>query len=299
MIMQKVGRSVARTVCHGYPLKSGSGTIANTRYFRRLTADADPHVIARLRSGSYVYAQLDDYVGRAAFFFGDLDPKVTWICDRILRPGDLVIDVGANIGIVTMQAAGLVGPTGHVHAVEPQRDLAAQISASAELNGYGNITVHELGLSDAPGEMTLTVPTDNCGAASVVGGHVDGRAVTIRLERAGEFLRAIGAQDARLMKLDVEGHEAAVLAGAEEVLASAGPDVILFEEFREPPLQQRSLQLVQAAGYQVFAIPKGKLRLRLRPIEQSPPGAHDFLAVRRGERGDEVLRRLQINRAAS
>ena len=294
MTMQELGRSVACTMGHRYPLKSGSGTIANTRWFRRLAANGDPGVVARLRGGSYVHARLDDYVGRAAFFFGDLDPKVTWICDRVLRPGDVVVDVGANIGIVTMHAARLVAPSGHVHAVEPQHDLACQIGDSAALNGYENITVHEIGLSDAPGNVMLTVPADNGGAASLVSGRVDGRALTVRVERTSEFLCAIGAQQARLLKLDVEGHEAAVLAGAAEVLATAGPEVILFEEHREPVREQRSPQLLQAAGYRIFAIPKDKLRLRLRPIEHSSRPAHDFVAIRRGERGDEVLRRLRV-----
>lgn len=299
MTMRQVSRSLMCRMCHCYPLKSGSGTIANTRWFRRLAGDHDSSVVARLRSGGCVHAQLDDYVGRAAFFFGDLDPKVRWICDRVLRPGDLVVDVGANIGIVTMQAAGLIGPSGHVHAVEPQRDLASQIRASAALNRYQNITVHEFGLSDAPGEMTLTVPTENCGAASVVSGQVEGRDLKVRVERTSDFLCAIGAQDARLLKIDVEGYEAAVLAGAGDILPTAGPDVILFEEYRDPAQEPRSLKLVQAAGYHVFAIPKDKLRLRLRPIEQLPRAARDFVAVRRGERGDEVLRRLGVGGATS
>jgi FkbM family methyltransferase len=299
MTMQQLGRSAACAMGHRYPLKSGSGTIANTRWFRRLAANGDPGVVARLRGGSYVHARLDDYVGRAVFFFGDLDPKVTWICDRILRPGDLVVDVGANIGIVTMHAAGLVGPGGHVHAVEPQRDLASRIGDSAALNGYGNITVHEVGLSDASGDVTLTVPADNGGAASLVSGRVDGCAQTVRVERTSDFLCAIGAQQARLLKLDVEGHEAAVLDGAAEVLERDGPEVILFEEHRQPAREQPSLQVVQAVGYRVFAIPKDKLRLRLRPLHQSCRGAHDFVAIRRGERGDEVLRRLRVGGASS
>ena len=297
--MQRVGRGVARALGHRYPLKSGAGTIANTQWFRRLAADDDPNVVARLRSGSYVHARLDDYIGRAAFFFGDLDPKVTWICDRVLRPGDLVVDVGANIGIVTLHAAELVGSSGHVHAVEPQRDLAAQIDASAALNGYDNITVHEFGLSDTSGEMALAIPNDNNGEASFVPGQeAEGRVEAVRVERTGDFLYAIGAQDARLMKIDVEGHESAVLAGAADFVSSVGPDVILLEveEFRAPVLlEQPSIQLLRDAGYRVFAItPRAKLRVRLCPIEQSPPGANDFVAVRRGERGDEVLRRLGV-----
>lgn len=92
---------------------------------------------------------------------------------------------------------------------------------------------------------------------------------TVRVVRTADFVSAIGGQHARLMKLDVEGHESAVLAGAAEFLTRAGPDVILFEEHRVPALDQPSVQLVRAARHRAFAIPRAKLRLRLRPIEHS------------------------------
>ncbi len=289
--IRRGARQVARTVCHGYPLMSGMGRIANSAPFRYLAEEQETEVVADLRGGGKVRARLDDFVGRSVFFFGDLDPKVRWICKRILRPGDVVVDVGANIGMVTMMAARLVGATGHVYAVEPQVDLAEQVALSARLNGYRNVSVHAIALSDTSGQMTLVVPIDNAGAASLVGGQ-SGRTATVNVERTDAFLRSIGVGDVRLLKIDVEGHEAAVIAGATSALQASGPDVVLFEEHGSPAHLQASVRLIQDFGYEVFAIPRAKFRLRLTAVTDSPY-AHDFVAVRRDSRGRQALRDLR------
>jgi FkbM family methyltransferase len=292
-MLKRSGRGVARRVCHAYPLMSGMGLIANTAPFRFLADGPDPDVVARLRGGGIMHARLDDFVGRSVFYFGDLDPKIRWVCKRVLRPGDVVIDVGANIGMITLAAARLVGPTGSVHAVEPQDDLAQRIRRSAALNRYGHVTVHSMALSNTTGTMTLTIPADNAGEASLEPGLVDGRRATVRVERTDEFLRSTGGGNVRLLKLDVEGHEAAVLEGAGSALAENGPDVILFEELGLPAGAQASVRLLRDAGYRVLAIPRAKVRLRLVPVSRAGD-AHDFVALRSSAGGDDALGRLRI-----
>ena len=277
-------------MCHAYPLMSGAGLIANSTPLRYLSEAEHPEVVARLRGGGLIHARLDDFVGRSVAYFGDLDPKLRWVCKQVLRPGDVVIDVGANIGIVTLMAARLVGPAGQVHAVEPQTRLAAQIAASAALNRYANVTVHPIGLSDRAGTMTLTVPVDNAGAATLEG-SVDGRSEIVRVDRTEDFLRAVSESPPRLLKLDVEGHEAAVIAGASAEFWAHGPDVIVLEELGKPSQDQLSIRTLEECGYWVMAIPKARLRTTLVPLAATAE-AHDFVAVRRGRAGIDTLRRL-------
>src|SRR5439155_22518055 len=132
---------LARHVCQCYPFFSGCGTLANRPFLRRLTP-AGAVVTTTLRDGSRIRVRPGDYIGRALYFFGDFDPKLRWVFDRLLRPGDVVFDVGANFGAMTLFAARRVGPGGAVHAFEPQPDLAALVRESAALNGYGNVRVH-------------------------------------------------------------------------------------------------------------------------------------------------------------
>ena len=83
-----------------YPLYSGGIRFANHALVRRLGGTSDELVWARVKGGE-VLAGLNDLVGRTAFYTGDLDRKISWVCGRIARPGDTVLDIGANIGIVT------------------------------------------------------------------------------------------------------------------------------------------------------------------------------------------------------
>ena len=122
-----LGRRVLSQVLRRYPLKSGLGTIAELPIVRRLTDDAgasDRAVVVRARGGLRLLVKPDDYNGRVLALFGEYDPKVSWVVDRIIEPGHMVLDVGANLGVVTMRCAARLHGKGAVHAVEPQHDLA-------------------------------------------------------------------------------------------------------------------------------------------------------------------------------
>jgi FkbM family methyltransferase len=283
-------------IFRAYPLKSGSGTIANKPAMRWLMGAWSDEVTAKVGRGSRLLVRSDDYVGRAVILFGDLDPKVSWVVDRLLRPGDNVLDIGANWGLVTMRAASRVQPTGHVHAIEPQERLVVYGRASAELNEYSNVTFHALALSDAAGMMTLSVPDDNSGAASLAHGleHLPGRNQTVRVEETTAFLESLAIQRWRLWKIDVEGHEAAVLRGAQRYLQEYNqPDVILFEEHRKPTVDAESVKLLQSLGYDLFGLPRAVFRIRMHPVTPERDSAHDVVAIKRDCRSD-IDRALHI-----
>jgi FkbM family methyltransferase len=293
------GRALLRrtlpTLFRAYPLKSGAGTIANSRAVRSLIGAWSDDVTAKVRGGSRLMVRSDDLVGRAVILFGDLDPKVSLVVDRLLRPGDNVLDIGANWGLVTIQAARRVQATGHVHAIEPQERLVAYARGSVDRNSFSNVTFHEVALSDAAGSMTLTVPDDNSGAAYL--GHglqgQPGRSQTVTVEETSTFLESLAIERWRLWKIDVEGHEAAVLRGALRYLSGhQRPDVILFEEYCKPTVDAESVQLLQALGYDMFALPRAIFRLRLQPLTRERDTAHDVVAVNRDVRPevDQALR---------
>jgi hypothetical protein len=119
---------------------SGCGTIALTRFLSSLVKNEKDPKIVRLKSGELLIIIPDDYVGRSVYYFGDLDPKLSWLCRKILRRGDTAIDIRANLGVVAVLMAGVAGSSGTVHAFEPQPDLASLIVRSAELNTFDHCT---------------------------------------------------------------------------------------------------------------------------------------------------------------
>lgn len=293
--MKKLLRGLAKGVSRCYPFYSGCGTIANSAFYRSLS-DENQLVETRLRDGSRIQVHLNDYVGRSLYFFGDLDPKISWICKRILRRGDTVVDVGANYGLITLQCAALVGHEGRVHAFEPQPDLAALIRSSCQLNNFPQVTVHELGLSNADADLPMTVPEHNRGMATV-NPDIPGRAITIHLKHAGAYLTSIQKTPVRFMKIDVEGHEVEVFTGAKDWLESVRPEVIVFETEADSPVFEShpGVKLLNSMNYAFFGIPRVRLLMKLIPIQQggnSATGFHDIVAIQRTSSFDQLMKEL-------
>lgn len=284
-------RQAARGFCRFYPLLSGCTQISNHRLLHRMTRFDELKDI-RLKDGSMMRVQLNDYGGRSMYFFGDYDPKVTVLLRRLLRPGDHLIDIGANFGLISLMAAKLVGATGSVHAFEPQVALAGYLSDSARLNRYGQLVVHPVGLSDGDREMAMFVQPGITGAASLVRSELPSQTQSlVRVVDAGAYLAKLGVPRLRMVKIDVEGHEYAVLSSARVFLEGNIPETILFEsQEADVPFHDRpTVQLLTQLDYEFYPIGKSLFRLRLQRECELPSNvrdrAHDILAVHRSAHG--------------
>jgi hypothetical protein len=277
--MPTVRQQAVSTITRRYPFISGCGTFANSRIVRLVAGTNDEGLTwARLSSGPEVLVPLGDYVGWAAYFTGDLDRKITEVIKRIVRPGDHVVDIGANLGLVTLQLASLVGPSGLVYSFEP----------------------NTCALGSQEGILSLSFPPQNAGKGSLSKTRQapGWSTAEVRVETFASVAAAQGIREVRLLKLDVEGFEHEVLQGASSWLANHPPDTILFEsnEKRHPDDADPVLSLLQAHGYSFYAIPKQLYSLKLAPLARS--GAlstlsHDILAVT-SERTPEVLGKFTL-----
>src|SRR5580704_5776748 len=86
---------------------------------------------------------------------GCLEPRTTALFERILRPGNSCIDVGAHVGYHSLLAARLVGASGRIFAIDPQPYNCAKILTNAELNGFTNVTVVAAAVAEADGFVSL------------------------------------------------------------------------------------------------------------------------------------------------
>ncbi len=146
---------------------------------------------------------------------------------RLVRPGDTVIDVGANVGVYTLRLAHLVGPSGRVFAVEPEPGNLALLRANVERNGHTNVTVLPVAASDHDGELDLSLSPDNQGDHRVIPGAGGRASVRVRAARLDGLLADAGPVS--LIKLDVQGAEGLALAGLERTLARSPDAALLFE----------------------------------------------------------------------
>ena len=282
--LQHRGGRAAAAILHRYPLYAGCGRISNSKPFRRLAAGMSPVQWASLRCDMNAVVDVRDFVGRAAYFFGALDPKIDWVCKSVLRPGDRCIDIGANVGLVSLLAARYVGPAGHVYSVEPQPAVADMLRLSARRNDLQNITVYECALSDTRGTAWLHVPPQNSGMASLSELEEAVPRVRVDVYAADEFLVSLPRR-IRLVKIDVEGHEEPILARFGGFLARARPDCIIFECRDASDLWSRpGIRVLLDHGYDLFGL-TGLTRPRLRPVSPGqcvPDGIHDLVALPHG-----------------
>jgi FkbM family methyltransferase len=149
-------------------------------------------------------------------------PETTMFISDVLRPGDLMLDVGANIGVYSITGASR-GAT--VIAFEPTKRAAAILLKSARINGWGSrIRVHETALTDFDGAAGFTVGLD-------VGDHLIGDfspGQTVEARRLDTFLAEhVLLQSVTLLKIDVEGSDLDVLKGAKATIERDRPCMIV------------------------------------------------------------------------
>jgi FkbM family methyltransferase len=293
-------RSAVASVGRMYPFWSGCGTLANHPVMD-IVAPASAEILWARSPGGMVQVPLDDYVGRAVYYFGDLDPKITWIIKRLLRPGDQVLDIGANLGVVTLWMSKLVAERGTVHAFEPNPMLCGMIQTALARNHAANVTLHQHALGDASGKLVLHVPDGNCGAASFIRGQSrPGHAHEVPVMKLDEIVLGKGASEIALVKIDVEGFELQVLTGASRVLRELRPAAILFESNEESTHKTMGpvMRFLREFDYEFVGVPHCMARMRTSLLNfdsAEPIQGHDFVAAPRGEPFSRLCRRLRAS----
>jgi FkbM family methyltransferase len=143
---------------------------------------------------------------------------------RYLRPGDAVLDVGANIGVYSLLAASLVGSAGQVLAFEPGPEAHRRLTENLRINHLDNVKVHACALGDRIGVVDFLSQCDTTNRMQTAADN--GKSVVsvpvMRLDDVVEMDCALG-------KMDIEGAEPIALLGAERLLRESTPPVWLLE----------------------------------------------------------------------
>ena len=180
--------------------------------------------------GVKFYIPFQEARTRKRMYFGLCEMGVVNTMEIFLKKGDIFIDVGANVGHLSAVGAGLVGKEGQVHCFEPVPRCAERLRELAAANPGYSFFIHEVALGDREGTISLFVSSVSMGQSSVVPGILKGNAVErtllVPVRRLDVYLRDMGIAKVKIIKIDVEGFELAVLRGLRE----------FFQETRELPL---------------------------------------------------------------
>jgi FkbM family methyltransferase len=140
--------------------------------------------------------------------------------ESLLRPGDRVLDVGANIGVYTLFCASLVGATGFVDAFEPADIPRRRLLDNLALNGFAHVAVHDAVLSDRHGPVGFVEQGADCSLA-----HIASENGTATGKVAKTLDAMVGSKQYLFGKMDIEGAEPLALQGARKMLAARNPPI--------------------------------------------------------------------------
>jgi len=197
-------------------------------------------------SFDYISLQIAGY---GSYERQELETFFDWI--HSMSPGYLStgvgVDVGANIG---NHALAFSRHLKHVHAFEPNPRTFKVLSLNSEL--ASNVTCYQLGLGRGADILNLENIPSNIGGSRIVS-HSNSHTTPVRIVALDEAMADVS--NIRLIKIDVEGHEDAVLAGAEEVIKKHQP-VVIFEQLAEcfKDGESASIKLLKTFGYERFAV---------------------------------------------
>lgn len=191
-------------------------------------------------------------IGNALLFTPQwYDPRERAVIKRLLRKGDYVVDVGANIGAYTLIFADLVGPRGRVTAIEAEPANARRLRHNIDRNSMAWVQALEFGVSDKEESLPLHLNSDGNGGAHSFLQQVSASDAT-QVIRCKPLLELMEQVQPRLIKLDIEGFEWRVLRRFfEDAPESLWPQYIFLED--EPRHREHdAVGVVCARGYRVM-----------------------------------------------
>lgn len=174
----------------------------------------------------------------------------TDVLRRLTRPGSVILDVGANFGYCTSLFASGCAPGGRVTAIEPEPAMFELLSRNVVANGYRNVSCVNAAAGSAGGTVRLWCSATNLGCHSLNRDLVPAavRTAAVPMIRLDELCASdSGPERVDLVKVDVEGWEHAVLAGADGLLRDHKP--ILWLEFWPDGLRRCGVDPEDLIGY--------------------------------------------------
>lgn len=208
-------------------------------YFSQAAYLGDHRALTRLRSGHLIYVDTRSVdIGSHLLFGGTWEHHYAAAFERLLRPGNVVLDIGANHGVYALLAASRVGPSGHVYAFEPSRNFCELMQASISVNGLGgSITLEQYAVADRAFETTLQAHVHMSGAAHLAS-EGDAEPTSSSRGMQSETVKCVALDDyfadpsqrVDVVKMDIEGAEGLALKGMTK-LVDRSPTLKLMMEF--------------------------------------------------------------------
>jgi len=232
-------------------------------------------IIKHLKS-SFVEVQghkmfLDSEDSLRLSIFGAWEPFETELVKKEIKKGDVVLDLGANIGYYTLIFAKLVGEGGKVFAFEPEPDNFALLKKNVEINGYQNVILVRKAVSNKTGKFKLYLSDDNKGGHSMypLSPQDGSQSIEIEAIRLDDYFENYDGK-IDFIKMDIEGAEEKAIQGMSSLLKK-NKNVKIVSEFNPPTLKQGGiepeeyLELLTGFGFKLYEV--SEQEKKIKPVD--------------------------------
>ena len=201
----------------------------------------------------------------ALYYRGIYEAGTINVLETCLTKNDIFVDVGSNIGLMSLFAAKRLSDGGKVYAFEPMPDVYAALEENIRINGLKNIEAFNFALGERNTDLSLyREKGTNRGQASLIKPKTENEIAEhrVKVQRLDDFILEKGIGNIKILKIDVEGWEFAVLKGAGKLLSSSSAPILCFEFSRDENDEESLLALYEYVlsinEYRIYKLGKGK-----------------------------------------
>lgn len=253
-------RKMLKTV---YPIKKPHSSLRSVIDYDRGFINVDTSLLAEYK----------------ILFFGHYEPAITSLIKNVVKSGDLCLDIGANIGAITLVMSFATGRKGKVIAIEPHPLMIERLRANVELNRLDNVSIMPVAVSDTAGVTVLFTAEEDYfhqGLSSLKPSHGINREVSVEKVTGKMLQDEIGNRLCKFVKIDVEGHDFIVLKELEYIIDMHRP-YIVFEYHRDRWKDhhceiQQAVEFINKYDYRIYFIKHGLVF----PFERKVPDSCDL-----------------------
>jgi FkbM family methyltransferase len=213
---------------------------------RRVVSGGEPLIVTVQQGANQgMKLAIDQNTPRYYWLEGHDEPEVVEMMRSFSPPNGTVIDVGAHVGIETLMLSRWVGPGGRVISIEADPATMGRLKKNLEINSLTNVRTVQKAISDRTGTVRFSADASVTSAITDSPGTQIG--IDVPCETLDQLAEDLALQKIDLIKIDVEDHEVAVLRGAQRVLRSIQPALLI--EIHSPQSRDGCRQILHDCGY--------------------------------------------------
>lgn len=214
----------------------------------------------KVKGGIYLSLQIDDWIQESIYFLGTYEKAELQLIKEIVKQGDVFIDLGANIGMHTLNASKLVGKNGRVICFEPFSKNFESLKKNMAINNSTNITSENLAVGETDSFIDLFYDDKEMNLGMVSSSRLTeySHNEKVKVVSLDSYLRDSSIKKVDFIKIDIEGNEYAALLGMKETLTKFHPQLLIEileeDESNSSKNESKIMEYLESLGYEKYFI---------------------------------------------